>query len=204
MGYGATDLGAGAFAPKEVSGETEEHDDDGGDEIVELVRVAEGEKNGVANDGCRSEDEDEGRPRIAGNAIGNGLALRGAADGKDGRGAEAVENPPDKNHAADELAERAERTGRDQHARPYAQADDGSSGRLKARVNFGEFLEEKIVIGHGVENARRGEQNAIGGAEGGNQDRERNDFLGPWAEDLADGVGGDRVTGGHARGAEGE
>ena len=105
MGYGATDLGAGAFAPKEVSGETEEHDDDGGDEIVELVRVAEGEKNGVAHDGRRGEDEDKWRPRIAGNAVGNGLALRGAADGKDGRGAEAVENPPDKNHAADELAE---------------------------------------------------------------------------------------------------
>src|SRR6266404_5116147 len=194
----------GALAPEEIGGETEEHDDDGGDKIVELVRVAEGEKDGVAHDGRRSEDEDEWRPGIAGNAVGNGSALRGAADGKDGRGAEAIENPTDKNHAADELAERAERTGRDQHARPYAQADDGSSGSLKPRVNLGEFLEKEIVIGHGVENARRGEQNAIGGAEGGNQDRERNDFLGTWAEGLADGVGGDRVTGGHARGAEGE
>src|SRR5882724_7863047 len=143
-------------------------------------------------------------PGIAGNAVGNGPALRGAADGKDGRGTESVENPTDKNHAADELAERAERTGRDQHARPYAQADDGSSGRLKARVNFGEFLEEKIVIGHGVENARRGEQDAIGGAEGGNQDGEGNDFAGPGAEDLANGGGGDGVTGSHARRAEGE
>src|SRR5882724_3718683 len=157
MGDGSTDSGAGAFAPEEIGGEAEEHDDDGGDEIVELVRVAEGEKNGVANDGGCGEDEDEWSPRIAGNAVGNGPALRGTADGKDGRGAEAIENPTDKNHAADEFAERAERTGRDKDARPYAQADDGSSGRLKARVNFGEFLEEKIVIGHGVENARRGE-----------------------------------------------
>src|SRR6266850_1087095 len=204
MGDGATDSGMSAFAPEEIGGEAEEHDDDGGDEIVELVGVAEGEKNGVANDGRRGEDEDEWRPGIAWNAVRNGLALRCAADGKDGRGAEPIENPTDKNHAADELAERAERTGRDKDARPYAQADDGSGGGLKARVNFGEFLEEKIVIGHGVEDARRGEQNAIGGTEGGNQDGERNDFAGPWAEDLADGGGGDRVTGSHARGAEGE
>src|SRR5882724_6633893 len=204
MGDGSTDSGAGAFAPEEIGGEAEEHDDDGGDEIVELVRVAESEKNGIAYDGRRGEDEDERRPGIAWNAVGNGLALRGAADGKDGRGAEAIENPTDKNHTADELAERAERTGRDKDARPYAQADDRSSGSLKPRVNFREFLEGKVVIGHGVENAGRGEQDAVGGTEGGNQDGERNDFLGPWAEDLADGVGGDRVTGGHARGAEGE
>src|SRR6266849_4451567 len=97
MGDDAADSGAGAFAPEEISGEAEEHDDDGGNEIVELVGI----------------DEDERRPRIAGNAIGNGLALGGAADGKDGRGAETIENPTDKNHAADELAEGAERTGRD-------------------------------------------------------------------------------------------
>src|SRR6266850_1058560 len=101
MGDGATDSGMSAFAPEEIGGEAEEHDDDGGDEIVELVGVAEGEKDGVAHDGCRGEDEDEGRPRIAGNAVGNGLALRGAADGKDGRGTEAIENPTDKNHTAD-------------------------------------------------------------------------------------------------------
>src|SRR6266446_2401213 len=189
MGDGATDLGTGAFAPKEIGGEAEEHDDDGGDEIVELVGVTEGEKNSVANNSRRGEDEDERCPGIAGNAVGNGSALRGAADGKDGRGAEAIENPTDKNYAADELAERAERTGRDKDARPYAQADDRSSGSLKPRVNFREFLEEKVVIGHGVENAGRGE---------------RNDFGGPRAEDLADGGGGDRVAGGHARGAEGE
>src|SRR6267378_5795389 len=153
MGDGATDSGMSAFAPEEIGGEAEEHDDDGGDEIVELVGVAEGEKNGVANDGCCGQNEDEWRPRIAGNTVGNGPALRGAADGKDGRGTESVENPADKNHAADELAEGAERTGRDKDARPYAQADDGSSGSLKPRVNFREFLEEKIVIGHSVENA---------------------------------------------------
>src|SRR6267142_2283485 len=204
MGDGATDSGMSAFAPEEIGGEAEEHDDDGGDEIVELVGVAEGEKNGVANDGRRGEDEDQRRPGIAWNAVGNGPALRGAADGKDGRGTESVENPADKNHAADELAEGAERTGRDKDARPYAQADDGSGGSLKPRVNFGEFLEEKIVIGHGVENAGRGEQDAIGGAEGGNQDRERNDFAGPRTKDLPDGSGGDSVARGHASGAEGE
>src|SRR6266850_4920376 len=175
MGDGSTDSGAGALAPEEIGGEAEEHDDDGGDEIVELVGIAEGDKNGVANNGRRGEDKDEWRPRIAGDAVGNGLALRGAADGKDGRGAEAIENPADKNHTADQFAERAERTGRDKDARPYAQADDGSGGGLKARVNFSEFLDEEMVIGHGIENAGRGEQDAIGGAEGGNQDRERND-----------------------------
>src|SRR6266446_1513554 len=100
-GEDATDSGAGAFAPEEIGGEAEKHDDDGGDEIVELVGVAEGEKDGVAHDGRRGEDEDKRRPRIAGNAVGNGLALGGAADGKDGRGTEAIENPADKNHAAD-------------------------------------------------------------------------------------------------------
>ena len=182
---GTADLGAGAFAPEKVGGEAEEHDDDCGDEIVELVRVSEGEKNGVAHDGRRGKDEDEWSPGITGDTIGNRPSLRGAADGKDGRGTEAIENPTDKNHAADELTERTERTSRDKDARPYAQADDGGGGGLKARMNFGEFLEEEVVIGHGVENAGRGEQNAIGGAEGGNQDRERNDFAGPWAEDLA-------------------
>src|SRR6266849_2680327 len=204
MGDDAADSGAGAFAPEEISGEAEEHDDDGGDEIVELVGIAEGEENGVAHDGRCGEDEDEWRPGIAGNAVGNGLALRGTADGKDGRGAEAVENPADKNHAADELAEGAERTGRDKDAGPYAQADDGGGGGLKARVNFGEFLEEKIVIGHGVEDAGRGEQDAIGGAERRNQDRECNDFAGPGAKDMADGGSGDGVAGGHAGGADGE
>src|SRR5712664_2757244 len=204
MEDGAAGSGAGAFAPEEIGGEAEKQDHNRGGEILELVRVAEGEKNGVANNGRCGEDEDEWRPGIAWNAVGNGLALRGAADGKDGRGASAVENPTDKNHAADELVERAERTSRDKDARPYVKADDGGGGRLKARVNFGEFLEEKIVVGHGVENAGRGEQDAIGGAEGGNQDSERNDFAGPWAEDLADGAGGDGVAGSHARGAEGE
>src|SRR5882672_2086451 len=100
-----TDSGAGAFAPEEIGGETEEHDDDGGDEIVELVRVAEGEKNGVAHNGRRGQDEDEWRPRITGYAIRNWAACSSAADGKDGRGTEAIENPTDKNHTADELAE---------------------------------------------------------------------------------------------------
>src|SRR6266850_8615484 len=100
MGDGSTDSGTGAFAPEEIGGEAEEHDDDGGDEIVELVRIAEREKNSVANNSRCGEDEDERRPGITGNTVGNGLALRGAADGKDGRGAKAVENPTDKNHAA--------------------------------------------------------------------------------------------------------
>src|SRR6266850_7324340 len=124
MEDGGADSGGGAFAPEEIGREAEEHDDDGGDEIVELVGVAEGEKDGVAHDGCGGEDEDEWGPGIARNAVGNGLALRGAADGKDGCGTESVENPTDKNHAADELAERAERIGRDKDARPYTQADD--------------------------------------------------------------------------------
>ena len=143
---GLPDSGAGAFAPEEIGGETEEQDNDGGDEIVELVGVPKGEKNGITNDDRRGEDEDEWSPGIARNAVGNGLALRGAADGKDGCGTESVENPTDKNHAADELAERAKRTGRDKDARPYTQADDGGGRRLKPRVNFGSFLKKRLSL----------------------------------------------------------
>jgi len=71
-------------------------------------------------------------------------------------------------------------------------------------VNFREFLEEKVVIGHGVENAGRGEQDAVGGAEGGNQDRERNDLAAHGPRTWPTAVAANRVAGGHARGAEGE
>jgi hypothetical protein len=71
-------------------------------------------------------------------------------------------------------------------------------------MDFSEFFEEEIVVGHGVENARRGEQDAIGGAESGNQNGESDDFASPGAEDLTNGGGGDGVAGGHARGAKRE
>ena len=171
---------------------------------MELVGIAEGEIDGVANDGRGSDDEDKRRPGIAGDSIGDGQSFGRAADGKDGRGAEAVENPTDKNDAADEFAEGAQFAGGHQDARPHAETDDGGGRSLKTGMNFGEFFEEEIVVGHGVEDAGSGEQNAVSGAEGGNEDGERNDFAGPGAEDLCDGGGGDGVAGGHAGGAEGE
>src|SRR6266700_5562578 len=70
-------------------------------------------------------------------------------------------------------------------------------------MNFGKLLEKEIIVGHGVKDAWRGEQDAVGGAKGGNQNGERNEFAGPGAKDLADGSGGDGVTGGHAQGTEG-
>src|SRR5437660_128861 len=71
-------------------------------------------------------------------------------------------------------------------------------------MNLGEFFEKKIVVGHGVKNAWRGEQNTVRGAKGGNQNGERDNFARPGAKDLADSSGGDGVAGGHAQGTESE
>jgi hypothetical protein len=46
-------------------------------------------------------------------------------------------------------------------------------------MNLGELLEEEIIVGHGIEDARGREQDAIRGTKGGNQNGERNDFAGP-------------------------
>src|SRR5256885_8805153 len=48
---------------------------------------------------------------------------------KNGGGAEAVEDPPDKNHAANQCAETAHLTGTYQNCRPNTQADDGCRRR---------------------------------------------------------------------------
>ena len=85
------------------------------------------------------------------------MALRGAAQREDRGGAQAVENPADEDYAADELGEFS---GASQYRGPDTQRDDCGGGSSEARVDLGEFLEEEIVVGHGVEHARRGEDDA--------------------------------------------
>ena len=78
--------GRGAFAPEEVGREADEKQKDCDGEIPELGRVAEGEIDGIADDGCGDKNEDQGCPGIAGNAIGKRPTGGGAANGENGRG----------------------------------------------------------------------------------------------------------------------
>ena len=73
---------------------------------------------------------------------------------------------------------------------------------MKARMDLGKFLEEEIVVGHGVENASGGKDDAVGGAEGGDEDREGDDDFSSAAEDDADRRGGNRIARGSAGRAE--
>src|SRR5437899_9426799 len=164
---------SGAFAPEEVGGKANKKQKDGGGEVHELGRIAEGEIDGITDDGGSGENEEHRRPGITGNAIGNWPARRSAAKGENGGGTKAVEDPADKDHPTDQRAETAQLTGTHQNCRPYAESDDSRCRRQEPRMNFGEFLEKEFVVGHGVENARSCKDHAIGGAESGNQNGER-------------------------------
>ncbi len=67
--------------------------------------VEEGEDDRVANDGDGGQNEEQRGPGVAGDAIGKRLALCGAAERENGRGAEAIENPANEDDAADKLGE---------------------------------------------------------------------------------------------------
>src|SRR6266849_2343024 len=107
--------GGSAFVPEEKGGEANEKQNDGGGEIHEVRRVEEGKINGVADDGGGDKNEDDWCPRIAGSAIGNRPARRGAANGENGGGTENVENPADKHHTFDQFAESAHLTSTHQN-----------------------------------------------------------------------------------------
>jgi len=72
---------------------------------------------------------------------------------------------------------------------------------LKARMNLSKLLEEEVIVGHGVENARSRENDAVGRAKGGDEDGERDDDLRVTAEDYGDRCSGDGIAGGGASGA---
>src|SRR5258708_19576709 len=131
--------------------------------------------------------------------MGSGPARRGAANGENGGGAEAVEDPANKNHAADQLGKFSSAR---QHGRPHAESHDSEGGGAKSLVHDREIFEQEIVIGHGVKDTRRCKDNAVRGAECGDQDGKRDKFAGPGTEDLANGSGGDGSAGGGPRAAQ--
>src|SRR5216684_8688855 len=176
--HSKNDLG-GAFAPEEVGGQADEKKKDGGLEIHEFGRVEESEIDSIANNDRGDENEEYRRPRIARNTIRNWAAGRGAANRENGGGAKAVENPADKNYAFYQFAESAQLTSTKQNCRPYTQSNDGRRGSLKPRMHFRELHEEELVFGHGVENTRGREDQAIGGAKGGNQNGKGHDLARP-------------------------
>src|SRR5271155_1390960 len=69
---------------------------------------------------------------------------------------------------------------------------------------FGESLEEEVVVGHGVEDARGSKQDAVSGAEGGNEDGDGDDDFGSSAQDNSDGSGSNGVAGGSTGGTQGD
>ena len=106
----------------------------------------------------------------------------GATNGKNGRCAEAVKNPADEDDPFDELLEATEFARANQYCGPNAQSHKGNDRGAKFFVNDGQLLKEQVIVSHGVENARGGEDHAVGGAEGGDQDGERDKLPGPGAE----------------------
>src|SRR5690348_7248426 len=86
-------------APKKVRGEADGEQNDGGSEVLKLSRIAKRQIHGVADNGGSREDKKYRRPRIPGHAVGNGPAAGGAANGKNRRGSQTVENPSDEDHA---------------------------------------------------------------------------------------------------------
>src|ERR1700719_3749509 len=100
----------------------------------ELGGIREGEVDGVGYYGGGGGDENDGRPGVAGDAVGNWFVLGGAADGENCGGAQAVENPADENYAADEFGEFA---GAGQDRGPDSKSDYRICGRAEARMDFG-------------------------------------------------------------------
>src|ERR1700693_1084321 len=67
-----------------------------------------------------------------------------------------------------------------------------------------ELLKKQIVVSHGEEDARRGEHHTVGGAEGRNQNGERNKFAGPGAKHATGSGGGNGIAGRGISGSERE
>lgn len=183
----------GAFAPEEVGGETDEEQNDGDGEIFELARVAESEIDGIADNRGGDKDEEKRGPGIARDTVGNGLTSGGAANGEDGSGAKAVENPADKNYAADQFGEFSSTS---QHSRPCAKGHDGEGGSAEVYMDESKLLEKEVVLRHGVEDARGGQDYAVCGAERGDKNCERDNLAGPGTEDGPNGGGGNGFAGG--------
>src|SRR6202048_462960 len=70
-------------------------------------------------------------------------------------------------------------------------------------MDLSQLFEEEIVVGHGVEDAGGGEDDAVGGAEGGDKDGAGYGASGPRAEDRGCCGGGDGFAVGGSCGAEG-
>ncbi len=105
--HGLGELLGGVAAPEGVGGEAEEEEDDGDDDVLERGGVVEGEDDGVRDDGCGGENEEEWSERIAGDAIGDFCVGRFAAEREDCGGTEPIENPADEDCAAGEIGELA-------------------------------------------------------------------------------------------------
>ena len=136
--------------------------------MLELVGIAISQKDWVRDDGSGGEDEKKWRDRVAQHFVGErdragAEAPMRTAERKNGRGSQTVKNPAYEYYATDKFGEFS---GGNQDARPYAERDHSGGRSLKSWVNFRQFFEEEIIVGHGVENARRGKHNAVGGAEG--------------------------------------
>src|SRR5260370_13383840 len=170
----AANSGGGAGAPEEIGGEAKEKEQDGDLEVDEFFWVAESEIDCVANDGRGGQNKDKRRPRIARNAIGYGTACPRAANGENGQPAQSIKDPANENDPADEFREFA-RGSKD--GGPHTECDDRGRGRLETRMNLGQLFEEEVIVGHGVEDARGGENHAVGGAGRGDEDGEGKDEL---------------------------
>src|ERR1700730_93774 len=70
-------------------------------------------------------------------------------------------------------------------------------------MDSSQLFEEEIVVGHGVEDAGGGEDDAVGGAEGGDKDGAGYGASGPRAEDRGSCGGSDGFAVGGSCGAEG-
>src|SRR6516162_4825951 len=163
------------------------------------MHVGEGGVDGIADDGGRGKNEDQWREGVEGDAIGNTPATMGTANGENGCGTETIENPANKDGPVGQDG----KTSRErQNAGPNTENKNRGGGCAETGVDVGELFEKEIIVGHGEEDARRGEHDAVRGAERGDEDGGGNEFAGPRAENAGSGSSGDGVAGGGGTGAE--
>ena len=159
-----------APGPEEVPGETKQHQSDGHQKIRELTRVRDRGVDRVTDNGCRSQDEDKGSERIAGNAVRKLLGPVGLTDGEDCRSSKSIENPTNEDGAVRQLREFADHG---KHPGPDTQSQNRCGRCAVARMDLRKLPEKEIVVGHSEKDPRSGEHDAVRGTEGGDKNGAR-------------------------------
>ena len=94
------------------------------------------------------------------------------------------ENVKDQHREDDVVQQLAVGAGDAQHDGPRGLHQQARRGRLVARMQLADGLEEQAVLAHGVVDARPGQRHSVGAAEGGDQNRRGHQVRAAGVEDL--------------------